>query len=200
MVFTGSPMTRTALLLSSLFVAACTVGELPKNGAGGGDIAGPDAGNTTGGTDGGIKANNCVNRIVPPGGAHLHAGGATHAGEGCLVAGCHLANNPGAGAPGFQFAGTVYKPGAGKIPSTGVTVQVKSAAGMVVTGVTDDAGNFNILAGSLPNPFPATVAVTACPTLTPMSSSLVQGGGNCTSAACHAGVAAGATPPVTIAD
>jgi len=190
-------MTRAVLLLSSLFVAACTVGDLPKNG--GADAApGTDSGN--GGIDSPINANGCVDRIVPPGGAHPHAGGVTHAGEGCLLSGCHLANAPGAGAPGFQFAGTIYKPGAGKIPSTGVTIQVKSAAGVLATGVTDDAGNFNILAGTLPNPFPATVSVTACPTKTAMVSTLAQGGGNCTSAACHAGAAAGATLPVTIAD
>jgi len=182
-------MTRAALLLSSLFVAACTIGELPNSGGGN---PGTDAGNT------GIDApkqnsNGCVDRIVPPGGAHPHVGGGvTHAGEGCVVAGCHLANNPGAGAPGFQFAGTVYKPGT-TTPSTGVTVTVKANGGATATGVTDDAGNFNIPANSLPNPFPATVSVTACPTLTPMASSLAQGGGNCTSTGCH-----GTALPVTI--
>jgi hypothetical protein len=192
-------MTRAALLLSSLFFAACTVGDIPKNGNGGVDAApGGDSGGT--GTDGSVKAAGCVDRITPPGDAHPHAGGVTHAGEGCVVSGCHLANAPGAGAPGFQFAGTIYKPGAGKIPSTGVTVTVKAANGTTAVGVTDSAGNFNIVAGTLQNPFPATVSVTACPTLAPMVSQLVQGGGNCTSAACHAGTAAGATPSISLAD
>jgi hypothetical protein len=182
-------MTRAALLLSCLFAAACTVGDLPGTGN-----AGTDAGNTPG-TDAPKTGNGCVDRIVPPGGSHTHlAGGTTHAGEGCLVAGCHLANNPGTNAPGYQFAGTVYKPGT-TTPSAGVTVTVKSSLGATAVGVTDDAGNFNIMAGALPNPFPATVSVTACPTLTPMISTLSQGGGNCTSTGCH-----GTALPVTIAN
>jgi hypothetical protein len=185
-------MTRTALLLSSLFVAACTVGEIPRTG-GADDTPGNDAGNPA--MDGGAVGNGCINRAaadVP----HIHTAGGTHAGEGCIVAGCHLANNLGAGAPGFQFAGTVYKPDAAKTPSAGATVLVKSAAGATAKALTDSGGNFYIPSGMLPNPFPATVNASACPTLTPMAGSLVQGGGNCTSAACHGG----ATGVVTLAD
>ena len=199
-------MMRTALLLSSLFVAACTVGELPKTGGGGtggNDTTGVDAGGNMGGTDaGGAHANGCIDRIVPPGDAHQHggAGGPTHAGEGCVVTACHLASSPGPGAPGFQFAGTVYKPD-GTTPSTGVTLQVKSAAGKIAVGVSDSAGNFNIVAGTLQAAFPATTNVTACPNLMPMVSQLVQAGtvpgGNCNG--CHVtGGSAGSR--ITIAD
>jgi hypothetical protein len=198
-------MTRTALLLSSLFVAACTVGELPTAGGGnpgGNNTTGVDAGNPPATDGGGAHANGCIDRIVPPGDAHQHGGtgGPTHAGEGCVVAACHLASNPGPGAPGFQFAGTVYKPD-GTTPSTGVTIQVKSAAGLTAVGVSDSAGNFNILQGSLQQAFPATTNVTACPNLTPMVGQLVQAGtvtgNNCNG--CHVtGGSAGSR--ITIAD
>lgn len=182
------PMMRTALLLSSLFVAACTVGEPPKG------ASGTDAG-TAGGD--GATGNGCVDRLALPDPAHVHlAGGGTNAGQGCVVAGCHLASAPGTNAPGYQFAGTIYKPG-GTTPNAGVTVTVKSmTTNMTTAAITDDAGNFSISAGSLMMAFPATVNASACPTLTPMVSQLSQGGGNCTSAACHGGT----TAAVTLAD
>ena len=186
-------MTRAALLLSSLFVAACTVGDIPRTG-GADDTPGIDAG-TTPGTDAGPVASLCVNRLTPADPAHVHAAGGTHAGEGCMQAGTGCHANGGAGGQ-FQFGGTVYKPGTAKIPSAGATVRVKSAGGTVLDMITDDAGNFHIAAGSLPMPFPAMVTATACPTITPMGGALVQGGGNCTSAACHGG----ATGVVTLAD
>jgi len=207
MAFTGSLMMRTALLLSGLFVAACTVGDLPKTGGtggtgtGGNETPGVDAGSPPATDAGGVQANGCIARIVPPGDAHEHGGtgGPTHAGEGCVVAACHLASNPGPGAPGFQFAGTVYKPD-GTTPSTGVTIQVKSPAGKIAVGVSDSAGNFNIVAGTLPAAFPATTNVTACPTLQAMSGQLVQAGtvpgNNCNG--CHA--PGGTTSRITIAD
>jgi hypothetical protein len=186
-------MMRTALLLSSLFVAACTVGDIPRTG-GADDTPGIDAG-TTPTTDAGPVASLCVNRITPADPAHLHAGNVTHAGEGCMQAGAGCHANGGAGGQ-FQFGGTVYKPGAAKIASAGATVRVKSAGGTVLDMITDDAGNFHIASGSLPMPFPAMVTATACPTITPMAGALVQGGGNCTSAACHGGT----TAVITLAD
>lgn len=199
-------MMRTALLLSGLLVAACTVGELPKTGGiggtGGNETPGVDAGSNPGTDASGAHANGCVDRIVPAGDAHQHGGtgGPTHAGEGCVVGGCHLASNLGAGAPGFQFAGTVYKPD-GTTPSTGVTIQVKSAAGKIAVGVSDSAGNFSIPAGTLQAAFPATTNVTVCPNVTPMVSQLVQAGtvpgNNCNG--CHVtGGSAGSR--ITIAD
>jgi hypothetical protein len=185
-------MMRTVFLLTSLFVAACTVGEIGSSK----NTGTPDAGGTT--TDAAPTGNGCINRVaaVDPAYAHGGAGGPTHAGESCVVAGCHLANNPGPNAPGWQFAGTVYKTG-GTVPSAGATVQIKSAAGMTVTAITDDAGNFHIGAGMLPNPFPATATTTACPTLTPMVSPLAQGGGDCNGGgSCHGGTAG----KITLAD
>src|SRR5882724_13035095 len=129
MLFRG-PMTRAALVLSSLVFAACTVGQLPDN-SGGTPV--PDAG--SGGKDGGPVGNGCADRAVA-GGPHDHGGGVTHAGENCLLAGaCHL-NNNGAGPP-FQFAGTVYKAD-GKTPNPGVNIRIKPASGAAGTTLVSD--------------------------------------------------------------
>ena len=165
-----------SFLFLSLLATACSVGEV-----GGADTGG---------------ANGCVDRIVPPGGQHTHlAGGGTNAGMNCIVAGCHLANNPGTGAPGYQFAGTVYVNGTTN-PSTGLTVQIKSGA-MTLIGVTDAAGNFSFPAGSLPGNFMATAAITACPTVMPMTTQLIGGGGAGANSCnlCHA-AAGGTTTPI----
>jgi hypothetical protein len=189
-------MLRTALLLSSLFAAACTVGDLPTNRGNGQVDAG--AGMMI---DAAAMGNGCVNRIVPPGDAHQHggAGGPTHAGEDCIVAGCHANNALGNGAPGFQFAGTVYKVGT-TTPNTGLTIHVVSGA-TVLTGVTDTAGNFNIGAGSLAGAFTATTDVTACPDIKPMVTKLTGGGGGGPGAnscnRCHK-AAGGTTTPITL--
>ena len=178
----GSTM-RTAVLLSGLFVVACSVGEVPT------DKAGPD---------GGGGANGCVERLTPPASAHLHtAGGGTNARIGCVEASCHLASSPGAGAPPFLFAGTVVKPG-GTTASAGAIVRITAPSGTPIQAYTDTAGNFSILAGALPSPFPATATVTACPTApTPMAAQLVQGNGDCNGGgACHGG----AQGPITLAD
>jgi hypothetical protein len=157
---------RCELLVSSLFAAACSVGEIASDGGGGGSA--------------------CVDRIMPAGEAHVHAaGGGTNAGVACVVSGCHLDSGPGTGAPGFQFAGTLYKPG-GTAPSAGAVIRIKSSAGIEVKGYTDSDGNFNISAGALANPFPATTNATACPTSTPMVGALTTGGGNCNADGCHA--------------
>jgi hypothetical protein len=165
--------------MSSLFVAACSVGEVSGNAS-----------------DGGEMGSACVDRIAPAGEAHVHtAGGGTNAGMACVVSGCHLASAPGTDAPGFQFAGTLYKPG-GTMPNAGAIIRVKSSAGMEVKGYADSAGNFSISSGTLMNPFPATTNATACPTSTPMVGSLTTGGGNCNNAVgCH-----GSSMPITLAD
>src|SRR4051794_11121582 len=95
-------MTRTALLLSSLWVAACTVGELPE------------ASNNQGTDAGGEMGNGCQNRNATPDPPHDHGGvaGATNAGMSCVASGCHLEGATGTDAPAFEFAGTVYKTGA----------------------------------------------------------------------------------------
>jgi hypothetical protein len=166
---------RIVVLLCSLLAAGCSVGSF-----------GPD----------GNSAAGCVDRITPPTAAHLHKDdGTAHAGMGCVAAACHLAGQLGVDAPAYQFGGTVYKQGT-TIPSTGVTIRVTGLDGTVATGVTDDAGNFNIPAGALAMPFPGTVTASACPTVASMVAPLSQGGGDCNSAACHGG----ATPAIFVAD
>jgi hypothetical protein len=159
---------RFAVPVLGVFLAACSVGEF--------------------GTDGGAANNVCAERVTPPLVAHIHLeGGGTNAGMGCVVAACHLAAAPGLNAPGYQFGGTVYKPGIERIPSAGVTVRIKGKDGMIVAAVTDDAGNFYIPAGALADPFPAAAVATACPTMNSMVATLSQGGGNCNSGDCHGG-------------
>lgn len=190
-------MTRAALLVSSLFVAACTVGELPRNGGGGDDTQGIDAG-----IDAAATGNGCADRIPAAQAviAHVHsaaAGGGTNAGKACLAAGCHAANAPGANAPGYQFGGTLYKPGT-TTPSVGATIRVKTASVAAPDYLTDSAGNFHIPAQTLPGAFPgATVLVTACPKVTSMITPLKQGDGDCAKAGCHV---AGSQGPITLAD
>jgi hypothetical protein len=163
------------------------VGEIPTNNMG------SDAGNT----------NNCVARLPDPQlDAHPHlAGGGTNAGLNCMVDGCHLPNNPGVNAPGYQFAGTVYKAD-GTTPSPGVTVRVNSGA-MTVMAISDVAGNFHIMAGSLAGAFTATSDVTACPTVTAMVTQLMGGNGGGAGAnacnLCHGTNAGHTTGPITIA-
>jgi hypothetical protein len=184
-------MTRTALLLSGLFVAACSVGEVP-NGMGGGD-----GGATPG--EGGITANACLDRITPPNPAHSHtAGGTSNAGQNCMLAGCHLPNN-GAGPP-YQFAGTVHIAGTTN-PSAGATIRIKSGSGAPITAITDADGNFSFPAGSISGAFTATTDATACPTVTPMVTQMIGGNGvgaganSCNS--CHAQTG-GTTTPITL--
>lgn len=162
---------RTVLFLG-LLLTACSVGEV-----------------------GGADDTACVDRIVPPGGQHNHlADGQTHAGMNCIVAACHLANNPGVNAPGYQFAGTVYAAGTTN-PSAGLTIQIKSGP-MTLTGVSDAAGNFSFPAASLPGTFMATVAITACPTVMPMTTQLVSGTAGANSCnLCHA-ASGGTTTPI----
>jgi hypothetical protein len=169
------PMTRHMVLLSALFVGACTVGEVPLPGSG---------------TDGGPKMDSgptaCVNREPSPAPAHTHtaAGLGTAAGQGCVAVGCH-GTPAGAGAPPFFSAGTVYKPDK-TTPQAGVTVRLMpEAGGNGLTSVTDTAGNF-YFPSTAPNPMPALTSATACPTTASMQQHLttVQDA-NCNSASCH---------------
>ncbi len=177
------PTMRTAVALTGLLVAACSVGEVP----------GPDD-------------DACVNRLAPPQVvAHKHADDNTaHAGQNCIVAACHLNNMLGTNAPGYQFGGTVYVTGTTN-PSAGATVRIKSGT-MVLKTVTDDAGNFHFAAGSLPGAFTASVDVTACPTITPMVAPMTGGNGTGAGAnscnLCHgpAGSPGATTTPITLAN
>ncbi len=184
-------MTR-AILLASLLLGACTVGEVNTNQGGGSNNPGIDADTGSNiGIDapgsGSGSANACVNRATP-GTPHLHggAGGPTHAGEGCLQAACH--GNGGAG-PQFQFAGTIYKKGT-NTPDPGAVIVVTpdNPAIPPVQLVADTAGNFNITPTT--GAMPASTHATACPDITPMTAKLTGNstpgkGGDCN--ACHNG-------------
>lgn len=187
---------RIVFLLSSLVFAACTVGEV---GTSNNNV--PDGG-TKPGTDGGATGNGCVDLLVPAGDAHIHtAGGTSNAGLNCMGAGCHLNNNLGAGASGYQFAGTLYKAGTTPLaPYAGSTIQIKVAGTAPLTAVTDKGGNFFFPAGSLPGNFTATTDATACPTVTPMVTNLVSGGGAGANSCnlCHTAGAGAQAPPITL--
>lgn len=180
---------RIVLLLTSLLFAACTLGEVGTSNNTGAD----------GGGSGSNTANACVNRITPPDAAHIHTvGGTSNAGQNCLQAGCHLNNNLGAGAPGYQFAGTVYIAGTTN-PSAGATVRIKVGTN-VMAAITDADGNFSFPAGSLQGNFTATTDATACPTVTPMIGPLVGGGGAGANSCnlCHTKAAGAQAPPITL--
>jgi len=189
---------RIVFLLTSLLFAACTVGDTGSttNTGTGPDAGGGGSGGSNNGSGG--NANACVNPATPAGN-HLHAGGGTdNAGKNCLVAGCHLANNPGTGAPGFEFAGTLYKAGTTPLqPYPGVTIQIKSGT-QTLTAVTDTGGNFSFAAGSLQGTFTATADATACPAFMKMSMQLMSSGdpgaNSCNS--CH--VPGGTTAPIAL--
>jgi hypothetical protein len=168
-------MTRTALLLSCLFAAACSVGEVGTSKT--------DAGGSS-----------CKTRLSPAGAEYTHskpvvAGNPSNAGQNCVAAGCHLKNNLGTGAAGqlasaYQYGGTVYKTG-GTVPSPGAVI-VLTGSGKTATAYSDTAGNFFVADdGSLPNPFAGNVAVSGCPTISSMVSQIAQNG--CGGEACHIG-------------
>jgi hypothetical protein len=195
---------RIALLLSSLTLAACTVGEVGMTSS---NNNGPDAGM---GNDGGSGSgsnkdpNACLDKQATPTAETDHsapvvAGNKTNAGQNCIVAGCHQNNALGSGAPGFQFAGTVYKAGTTQ-PNPGIAVRVVSGA-TVLTTYTDAAGNFYFPAGSLSGTFTATTSVSSCPTITKMVTTLAGGNGagpgvnSCN--LCHAATG-GTTTPISM--
>jgi hypothetical protein len=170
------------VLFLSLLLAACSVGEV-----GGGGDAGP--------------TNDCVARLAPAGPKHQHvAGGTSNQGLNCIVAGCHLNNQLGTGAPGYQFAGTLWATGA-TTPSAGALVRIKAGT-MTLMTYTDEDGNFSFPAGSLPGTFTANTDVTACPTVTKMVTQMIGGGGTGAGAnscnLCHTTAAGAQAPPITL--
>jgi len=165
---------RIALLLSSLVFAACTVGEIGNTGT---NNTTPDAGS---GSNMGVDPNACMPRLTTPDPAHIHAaGGTSNKGQNCIMAGCHLNNSLGTGAPGYQFAGTVYAAGSNSATaSAGAMVRVKSASLTTpLTTFTDADGNFFFPAGSLSGAFTATTDVCAGATVMPMTTQLSGGNG-----------------------
>jgi hypothetical protein len=186
-------MNKAALALSGL-LAACTVG-----------VAGPPVGEVDapqgGMTDAPPQGNGCIDRSATPGVPHLHlAGGTSNAGQGCINTGCHDPQALGQNAPGWQFAGTLYKAD-GVTPNAGASIKIIAADGVTSkSAVADTDGNFYIAQGGLPGAFPAQAAVTACPTITNMSTKLQNNstpakGGNCNG--CH--VTGGTTAVLTLA-
>lgn len=151
-------MTRTLALLPIL-LAACdvgTYGETMQN-------------STDGSTMGTDDRNLCANKATPTA-AYIHTGAdgqaaTSRAGMGCVTAACHLPASPGAGAPGFGFAGTVYKDLNGTTPQGGVTVRLFPSMGntmkSVASAVTDADGNFYITDTTL-TAFPYNTDVTGC--------------------------------------
>ena len=139
----------------------------------------------------GVDPNACIDRLASPGVATTHtapvsAGNVSNAGQNCIQSNCHLNSALGAGAPGFQFAGTVVKQGTTQ-PDAGAVVRIVSNGMVVAQTYTDLGGNFYIAAGTLSGAFTASTSVSACPTVTKMVTSLVggSGGGANSCNSCH---------------
>jgi hypothetical protein len=172
------------VVISSLFVAACDVGSIPG--------AGPDGGGGGGGDGSGSgSGNECVDAVTPAAAKHTHADGTgSKRGDACMAAGCHLTGNTGAGAPPFTFAGTVSTASDGNTPKPGATVKVIFAS-TTIASVADEDGNFY---STQTITLPAKTLATACPTIAPMASMIVAGGGNCNN--CH--TTGGTTTPIYV--
>jgi hypothetical protein len=157
------------VVISSLLVAGCEVGEVPG-------VVTPD-GNNGGGGDGSGSGNGCVDTVTPAAAPHSHAtGGTSNKGQVCGMSGCHAA---GGGGPMFTLSGTVFTDSAGTTAKPGATIKVEFG-GTTVTAVSDMDGNFY---GTQTITFPAKTLGTACPTVAPMVGMVTAGGGNCNN--CH---------------
>ena len=119
--------------------------------------------------------------------AYQHEDGeGSHASRSCIESGCHLAGDLGPAAPAYHAAGTIFK--VDKVtPAVGVTVRFTplSADATAAEAVTDDEGNFFILA-SKPTPFPSIPDVTGCPDVNTMiEGALDPSYGSCAVQGCH---------------
>ena len=171
------------VVIFTLCLAACDVGELP--GA---------TGDANGGS-GDAAGNGCVPVVTAaadiPDGHH-------NPGMGCMsAAGCHnQALGLGTNAPAYSYGGTLYK--ADKTtpyPGATIVVELGGAAKKVVTA---NNGNFWMVPG-VPGLDPPTNTMTAktsasgCPNVAPMATLLTQGSGDCNKSGCHTpGVGTGA--------
>ena len=166
-------MLRIAVI-SSLFLAACDVGEIPDATTDGGG----------GGSDGSGSGSNCEPiAAAPPAGHH-------NPGMGCRsAAGCHnAALGLGTGAPEYSIAGTVYKDRMGMMAYPGATVLV-TIGGTTHKSIAADNGNFWFVPALVPGPSATMTGMTsasACPNTIAMGGLLVNGGGDCNSSNCHA--------------
>jgi hypothetical protein len=156
-------MNRAVIL--AFAIAACDVGTVvPNNGM-------PDA-------PGSASGSNCDQVATALPGHH-------NAGMTCLQAGCHLPGQAGAGAPEYSYGGTLYKDAQGTMPYGGATIEIV-VGGQTHKAVTTDDGNFSLTQILAPAPTGAATGkttVSACPSSTPMSDALTDGGGNCNN--CH---------------
>lgn len=183
-------MTRAALLLPSLFLVACTVGERSAGGGGGDDGSGSGSGS-------GSNQPGCVDALTADKlqDAHMHtAGGSDNHGQDCTAMGCHKIGATGTDAPAFRYAGTVYAAD-GTTPSMGgVVTFTPMAGGDPIPYYTDKGGNFYVMMddGQLPSPFSGNVAATTCPTIRKMSSQVTDNEG-CTGTSCHSTGGGGGT-------
>jgi hypothetical protein len=179
---------RFALLLSSVAFAACTVGEIDDTGSG--SSTGPDPAA-------------CVDRLATPDALTTHsapvvAGNPSNAGQNCIQSSCHLNSALGAGAPGFQFAGTVFKMGT-TTPDAGAVVKVVVNGMVVAQKYTDQGGNFYVPAGTLMGAFTASTSVSACPKVMKMVGTISggdPGAGACNS--CHTTAAGAMAVPIYV--
>lgn len=162
------------VVISSLCLVACDVGQLPGATTDGGGGSGTDSGN------------GCVPLAadIPPG---HHVPPMT---QGCMSqAACHNeALGLGLAAPAYTYAGLVYKPD--KVtPAGGATVIVKVGDAEKHVVVSDN-GEFALVAGVAGIDPPTNTATgqtstTTCPNVLPMVAPLTQGGGDCGKSGCH---------------
>ena len=139
-------------------------------GATGGNSA-TGSGTATGGstaTSAGTGGANCVASATP-------AAASMNAGQGCTS--CHAGASPGGGVL-ITLGGTVFSAASGGAAVGGATVVITDSNNVVTRLVTGTDGNFYTNSTIA---FPAKVAVSKCPSNTPMVSTVTSG--NCNS--CH---------------
>ncbi|HEX5060007.1 MAG TPA: hypothetical protein VFV99_11640 [Kofleriaceae bacterium] len=164
------------VVIFSLVLAACDVGELPG-------VGGADGGSGSG--DGG--GNGCIEVSATPAVGHHNPVMPT----GCMsAAGCHSqAKGLGAAAPAYSYGGLLYK--ADKMtPYAGATVIIKLGTAEKKAAVADN-GEFFLVPGiaGLDEPtatMTGSTEASACPSANlKMGGLLTAAGGDCNSAACH---------------
>lgn len=162
------------VVIFSLCLAACDVGQLPGTT--------PDGGGGSGDSMG--SGNGCIAvSATPPDGHH-------NPGMGCMsAAGCHnQALGLGTGAPAYSYGGTLFK--ADKTtPFAGATIVVKLGTAEKSVTVANN-GNFWLVPGvagidSPTNTTQGETKASGCPDVTPMVGKLTQGGGDCNKSGCH---------------
>jgi hypothetical protein len=161
------------VVIFSLCLAACDVGELPNlTGDGGGDSGG---------------GNGCIDvAATPPAGHHTPV-----MAQGCMsAANCHnAAMGLGTGAPAYSYGGVLFK--ADKTtPYAGATIIVTLGSAEKKAVVSDNGEFFMVpgVAGLDPptNTMTATTKATACPSApVAMGGVLTAGGGDCQKSGCH---------------